>query len=259
MSTRLIKLLLLFYLASLSAIASAGQIATPEPATSVPLLPDAERLIEQPSTPEQAIAAPLLPSAEQNYAAAVEAQNRADLVTAMSLFQRAADFGHAAAQAAYAAILQRGQALEDAFKYYERSANQGDRDGQYGLGTLYFAGEGVPKNFTEARKWFSLAATQGHILATNFMADMYLSDRMGLSATERQSPAVLPWIKEAAGNDHLPALDALADAYRFGQFGLSVNTDQANEIGLRAAKIRGNALPTTKKKSALYRFFRGDD
>lgn len=237
MSARPIKLLLLFYLSFLPAFASAGLSAVSE----------------------QAIATSLLPGAEQNYAAAVEAQNRADLITAMSLFQRAADAGHAAAQAGYAAILQRGQALEEAFKYYERSANQGDKDGQYGLGTLYFAGEGVPQNFTEARKWFSLAAAQGHILAVNFMADIYLSDRMGLSATERQSPAALQWIRQAAGNDHLPALDALADAYRFGQFGIPVSTDRANEIAARAAKIRGNALPTTKKKSALYRFFKGDE
>ena len=237
MSARLTKLLQLLYLTSLSAFASAGQ----------------------PAAHEQAIAAPLLPSAEQNYAAAVEAQNRSDLMTAISLFQRAADAGHAAAQASYAVILQRGQAIAEAFKYYERSANQGDKDGQYGLGTLYFTGEGVPHSFTEARKWFSLAAMQGHILAANFMTDIYLSDRMGLSATERQGPAALQWIKRAAGNDHLPALDALADAHRFGQFGMPVDTDQANEIAARAAKIRGNALPSTKKKSALYRFFKGDD
>lgn len=237
MSARLTKLLQLFYLTFLSAFASAGQSAASE----------------------QAIVTPLLPGAEQNYAAAVEAQNRADLMTAMSLFQRAADAGHAAAQASYAAILLRGQALAEAFKYYERSANQGDKDGQYGLGTLYFAGEGVPQNFTEVRKWFSLAAMQGHILAANSMADIYLSDRMGLSATERQSPAALQWIKQAAGNDHLPALDALADAHRFGQFGMPVNTEQADEVAARAAKIRGHALPSTKKKSALYRFFKGDD
>lgn len=259
MSARLTKLLQLFYLTSLSAFASAGQPAAHEQAIAAPLLPSAERLAEEPATPEQAIAAPLLPSAEQNYAAAVEAQNRSDLMTAMSLFQRAADAGHAAAQASYAVILQRGQAIAEAFKYYERSANQGDKDGQYGLGTLYFAGEGVPQNFTEARKWLSLAAMQGHILAANFMTDIYLSDRMGLSATERQGPAALQWIKRAAGNDHLPALDALADAHRFGQFGMPVDTDQANEIAARAAKIRGNALPSTKKKSALYRFFKGDD
>lgn len=237
MNARLNKLLQLFYLISLSAFA----------------------LAEESVAPDQAFAAPSLPSAEQNYVAAVEAQDRADLMTAMSLFQRAADVGHAAAQASYAAILHRGQALEEAFKYYERSATQGNKDGQYGLGTLYFAGEGVPQNFTEARKWFSRAAMQQHIFAANFMADFYISDRMGLSATERESPAALQWIKQAAGNDYLPALDALADAYRFGQFEMSVNTDQADEISARAVKIRGNTLPSAKKKSALYRFFKGDN
>ena len=237
MNARLNKLLLLFYLMSLPTLTSA----------------------EQPVAPEQVLAVPSLPSAEQNYVAAVEAQDRADLMAAMGLFQRAADAGHAAAQASYAAILQRGQALEEAFKYYERSAIQGDKDGQYGLGTLYFAGEGVQQNFAEARNWFSKSAMQGHVFAANFMADIYLSDRMGLSATEQQGPAALQWIKRAAGNDHLPALDALADAHRFGHFGVPVDTDQADEIAARAVKIRGNALPPVKKKSALYRFFKGND
>ncbi|MEQ1813813.1 MAG: tetratricopeptide repeat protein [Candidatus Nitrotoga sp.] len=259
MSTWSVRLLQFFYLISLSAMVSAEQAAAPEQAITVPLLSGAEGSAEQPATPEQTIAVPPTPSAEQNYAAAVEAQNRADLMTAISLFQRAADAGHAAAQASYAAILQRGQALEEAFGYYERSAIQGDKDGQYGLGTLYFAGEGVSQNFTEARKWFSQAAMQGHVSAINFMADIHLSDRMGLSAAERQSPATLQWIKRAADNNHLPALDALADAHRFGQFGMQVDTDQANEVAVRAAKIRGNALPSTKKRSALYRFFKGDN
>ncbi len=234
------------------ALAAPEQVpAAPE---QVPAAPE-----QVPAAPEQALTAPPLPSAEENYVAAVKAQNGADLMTAMSLFQRAADAGHAAAQASYAAILHRGQALEEAFKYYERSAIQGDKDGQYGLGTLYFAGEGVPQNFTEAHKWFSQAAMQGHIFAANFMVDIYLSGRMGLSTTEQQNPAVLRWIKQAAGNNYLPALDALADAHRFGQFGMPVDTDQANEIAARAVKIRGNALPSAKKRSALYRFLKGDD
>jgi len=207
---------------------------------------------------EQVQAGVQLSAAEHDFAAANQAQNRGDLMTAMTLFQRAADSGHAAAQASYAAILQRGQAVEDALKYYRLSAAQGDRDGQYGLGMLYFLGEGVPKNLTEARQWFALAAVQEHVYAANMMADAYISGRMDLSTTERQSVAALPWIQRAADYDYVPALDALADAYRFGQYGLTVDTEQADKLAAHASKVRGKPLASEKKRSKLYRFFKGD-
>ncbi len=199
-----------------------------------------------------------LSAADQDFSTANQAQNRGDLMTAMTLFQRAADSGHAGAQASYAAILQRGQAVEDALKYYRLSAAQGDRDGQYGLGMLYFLGEGVPKNLTEARQWFERAAVQEHVYAANMMADAYISGRMDLSVAERQSVAALPWIQRAAGYDYVPALDALADAYRFGQYGLAVDAEQADKLAARASKVRGKPLAAEKKRSRLYKFFKGD-
>ena len=41
-------------------------------------------------------------------------------------------------------------------------AKQGEAYAQYNLGLIYFKGEGVPKNDTEAVKWFRKAADQGH-------------------------------------------------------------------------------------------------
>lgn len=207
---------------------------------------------------DQAQAGVQISAADDYFAAANQAQNKGDLMTAMTLFQRAADSGHAAAQASYAAILQRGQAVEEALKYYRLSAAQGDRDGQYGLGMLHFLGEGVRKNLTEARQWFARAAVQEHVYAANMMADAYISGRMDLSVAERQSVAALPWIQRAAGYDYVPALDALADAYRFGQYGLTVDTEQADKLATRASKVRGKPLASEKKRSSLYKFFKGD-
>jgi TPR repeat protein len=45
------------------------------------------------------------------------------------------------------------------------AADQGDVLAQNGLGAMYGTGKGVPQNFVEAYKWFSLAAAQGHALA----------------------------------------------------------------------------------------------
>lgn len=44
-------------------------------------------------------------------------------------------------------------------------AQQGDADAQYQLGILYLTGRGTLQDFSEASKWFELAAEQNHPLA----------------------------------------------------------------------------------------------
>lgn len=44
-----------------------------------------------------------------------------------------------------------------AASWYQKSANQGDPDGQLALGRLYFEGDGVARNLVEAYKWMYLA------------------------------------------------------------------------------------------------------
>ena len=39
---------------------------------------------------------------------------------------------------------------------------------------MYFGGEGVPKDYTEAVKWFRKAAEQGNAEAQNLLGSMYL-------------------------------------------------------------------------------------
>lgn len=50
---------------------------------------------------------------------------------------------------------------ETARELFERAANQGDSYAQYSLGTLYYNDEGfIPRNLTQASKWFSMACEQ---------------------------------------------------------------------------------------------------
>ncbi len=53
------------------------------------------------------------------------------------------------------------------------AAEQGDAAAQYNLGTLYFNGQGVPKNYAEAEKWFRLAANQGNAMAQTALNRLY--------------------------------------------------------------------------------------
>jgi TPR repeat protein len=49
-----------------------------------------------------------------------------------------------------------------AFKELFRPAELGDPVAQFSIALLYYRGQGVPMNHTEARRWYKLAADQGY-------------------------------------------------------------------------------------------------
>jgi TPR repeat protein len=58
----------------------------------------------------------------------------------------------------------------EALKWFRRSADQGDAIGQYQLGVMYHNGQGVPQNDAEAAKWLRLSAAQGYAAAQGKLA-----------------------------------------------------------------------------------------
>lgn len=60
-----------------------------------------------------------------------------------------------------------------ALREWRPLAEQGDTLAQDNLGTLYFNGEGVPKDYQQALRWFRLAADQGEAVAQTKIAIMY--------------------------------------------------------------------------------------
>ncbi len=55
--------------------------------------------------------------------------------------------------------------LQEAFKWYTKSAEQGHSTAQFRLANLYVTGRGVSKDRTKARFWFQKAANQGNAQA----------------------------------------------------------------------------------------------
>ena len=51
--------------------------------------------------------------------------------------------------------------MEKALYWTRRSAEHGDRDGQFNLGWFYETGTAVPRDTTEAARWYRAAAAQG--------------------------------------------------------------------------------------------------
>jgi len=54
--------------------------------------------------------------------------------------------------------------------WFRKAAEQGHADAQHRLGSLYFAGQGVPKDVVESTKWLLAAAQQGHGQAQSDLA-----------------------------------------------------------------------------------------
>lgn len=184
----------------------------------------------------------------EDYAAGVRAYDAGDLVGAIPLLRSAADAGHAPAQALVGYIFDYSEFDEDAVDYYRKAANQGNADGQFGLGSMLSVGKGVKKDPVEARRLIMLAAEQGHKLAINVLALAYLKGQLDIAESERESEAAIRWIKLAADGDYLPAIDALIQAYRNGGLGLSVDAVAANRWQAKANELRA-LKPASGKKA----------
>jgi TPR repeat protein len=63
-----------------------------------------------------------------------------------------------------------------------KSAQQGDADAQFALGLMYYSGAGAKADHSEARKWFQMAATQGHEKAKGYVADIDNEKRQSADA-----------------------------------------------------------------------------
>lgn len=166
-----------------------------------------------------------------------------DVVGAMPVLKRAADAGHAPSQSFYAFILDKADFDEEAAKYYRLAADQDNADGQYGLGTLYAAGEGVARDAKLARDWFERAASQGHGLAVLALSQAFISRTLGFGGDPADAQG-LGWVRKAADLGSVPALDYLAKGYRSGAFG-AVDVAQAERLEARKREL---SPPDSRKK-----------
>lgn len=186
------------------------------------------------------LAGQVLADAPEDFDVGRTAFRRGDIVGAMAPLRRAAEAGHAPAQALYAQILDRSELDDEAVEWFRKSAMQNDPDGQYGYGSMLAGGEGVKRDVGAARSWIEKAAEQGHVMAINLVAQSYISGQLGITEPERTSPQALAALKRAADLDFLPAIDALATAYAKGGYGAAPDQATAERFAQRGRELRGN-------------------
>ena len=92
-------------------------------------------------------------------------------------------------------------------------AQQGSAEAQFNLGVMYDYGQGVPKDDTEALKWFRLAAEQGVARAQFRLGRMYAN---GKGVPENDTEAV-KWYRLAADQGGAGAQFRLGYMYAAGE------------------------------------------
>jgi len=102
-------------------------------------------------------------------------------VRAVALFRRAADLGHACAQASLAACYVKGWGVEQsdaqALAWMRKQADQCHAHTQYAVGKAYARGEGTEKDLPLGKRYLELSAAQGYGDAVALLKDLRETER----------------------------------------------------------------------------------
>jgi TPR repeat protein len=119
-------------------------------------------------------------------------------------------------------------------------AEQGDPAAQFALGARYATGEEVNQDYTEAVRWFALAADRGHILAQATLGAYYWAGR-GVSPDLTKAYF---WSALAqAGGDQASKYRVAVLTSRMSRSQILAAQEQANDW-LRNHQMAGNAPPS---------------
>jgi Sel1 repeat len=94
----------------------------------------------------------------------------------------------------------------------KKAAEEGNPCAQYSLGTLYYNGHGVEKNFEKAVEWFEKAVNQGYTAANLPLGFVYHE-----SGSAQNLVKAFPLIKQAADQGNEKAMVVLAAMYHEGE------------------------------------------
>jgi len=102
--------------------------------------------------------------------------------------------------------------LAEAARVFRLSAEQGDAKSQYSLGDVYYHGQGVPQDYTQALRWYRKAADQGDAKAEYGLGNMY---EFGQGVLLDYAEA-LSWYHKAADQGYAKAQFNLGDMHYYG-------------------------------------------
>ena len=119
----------------------------------------------------------------------------------------------------------------EALRIWQPLADAGNKFAQFSLGSLYFEGAGVEKNYDDSAKWFRLAAEQGYAPAQFNLGNAYKHGQ-GIGQDDAKAAQ---WWRKAAEQEFAPAQFNLGTQYYFGR-GVPKDEDTAILWYRRAAE-----------------------
>jgi localization factor PodJL len=147
----------------------------------------------------------------------------------------AAARGNAAAQFEVASRIAEGKRtdkdMEEAARWYQRSAASGFAMSQFRIGNMYERGNGVSKDIARAKIWYSRAAEQGNLKAMHNLA-VLIASRSGPAP---DYAAAVKWFSQAAAFGLADSQYNLAMLYENG-LGVQKDSKQAYKWLVLAAK-----------------------
>ncbi len=118
----------------------------------------------------------------------------------------------------------------EAMRWYRKAADQGDAHAQHDIGYLYERGRGVPQDYTEALRWYHKAADQGEAWAQCAIGAMYYDGR----GMRQDRVVAASWYSQAADRGLAKAQYDLGYMYYHGQ-GVPQNAAEADRWYHKAA------------------------
>ena len=130
----------------------------------------------------------------------VDEYNKQNYLNAFTEWMPLAKKGNIAAQYNIGRMFYLGQGVpkdyNKAIKWFELSAKKGYSDAQVFIGNMYDRGHGVLKNFKVAAKWFKIASEQNNAMAQSKLGVLYLK---GEGVIKDQTKAYM-WFNISAAN-----------------------------------------------------------
>lgn len=161
--------------------------------------------------------------------------------------RKAAEQGHAYAQANLSFRHYAANNFAEAFAWCQRAAYSNLAWAQYNLGLMYRKGEGIAQSNADAAYWYRLAATQNFPEAQQKLADLYyFGQGVALNYTKAAD-----WYRKAADQGNAEAQFQLGHLYSTGQ-GVEHDYTQSR-YWIRQAALQGHEQAIRELKRREYR------
>ena len=149
--------------------------------------------------------------------------------------------GYANEQFILAGMHERGQgtprSYTEAAKWYRLAADQGHAEAQFYLGAMYGSSRGVDRSFKAAVWWYSKSAAQGY---RDAFFPMAFANEYGIGVPANL-PLAIEWYLKSADAGVWQAAERLGKAYKNGELGLAVDADKAKEWFTKSVALKAAA------------------